>query len=130
MDDWTVMDVQARLVEAVETAHRLPPARVQGYVNVWQALLRAAPEREAADGGRYHVPPTPLAVDRMLETMRWMQWLDQESRHIVWMRADQYEWSQIAKRFGCSARTAQRKRDAALSIVANHLNRVSEVTAS
>ena len=122
MNDWTVVDVQARFIEAVETAHRLPSARVQGYVNVWQALLRAAPERQAAEIGVYHVQPTPDAIDRMMETMRWMQWLDQDLRHLVWMRADRYEWNEISKRFGCAVRTAQRRQNIALSIVAEHLN--------
>lgn len=127
MNDWTVVDVQARFVEAVETAHRLPPARVQGYVSIWEALLRAAPERQAAEIGVYHIPPTPVAIDRMLEAMRWMQWLEQEARLIVWMRADRYEWPQIAKRFGCAVRTAQRRQNIALSIVAEHLNVVTVV---
>ncbi len=122
MADWTIVEVQARIVEAVETAHRLPPARVQGYVNVWEALLRSAPERLAAEVGEYHIPPTPDAIDRMLETTRWMQWLDQDLRRIVWMRADRYAWPEIAKRFGCAVRTVQRRRNIALSIVAEHLN--------
>ena len=62
--------------------------------------------------------------------MRWMQILDVESRHIVWMRASHYEWSQIAKRFGCAARTVQRRRNIALSIIAEKLNGMSVVSAS
>jgi len=130
MDDWTNEVVEARFSEAAETARRLPPARVQGYANVWDVLLRTAPERRAAEGGRYHLSPTPAAIDRMLEVMRWVQWLDIESRHIVWMRADRCEWSQIARRFGCAVRTAQRRRNIALSIVTEHLNGVREVVAS
>lgn len=130
MDDWTNEVVEARFSEAAETARRLPPARVQGYANVWDVLLRAAPERRAAEEGRHHQPPTPAAVDRMLETMRWVQWLDAESRHIVWMRADRCEWSQIAKRFGCAIRTVQRRRNIALSIVTEHLKGVRGVVAS
>ncbi len=121
MTDWTVDEVQARLDEAVETAHRLPPARVQGYVNVWQALLRAAPERQAAEVGIYHIPPTPAALDRMLEAMRWMQWLDQESRHIVWMRADRCEWKDICRCVGCDRSTAWRKWKRSLMVIAVHL---------
>ena len=130
MDDWTVDEVEARFAEAAETARRLPPARVMGYLNVWPILLRMAPERAPADDELHHFPPSPAAIDRMLEVTRWVQWLDTESRHIVWMRADRYEWSQIARRFGCAVRTVQRRRKIALSIVTEHLNGVSEVSAS
>jgi hypothetical protein len=130
MAEWTIHEVAARFAEAAETARSLPPARVQGYANVWDVLLRTAPERRAAEEGRYHLPPTPAAIDRMLEVMRWVQWLDIESRHIVWMRADRCEWSQIAKRFGCAVRTVQRRRNIALSIVTEHLNEFSVVAAS
>ena len=34
------------------------------------------------------MPPSPKAVERMLETMRWVQWLEFEQRHLVWMRAN------------------------------------------
>lgn len=129
MDDWTPESVAARFAEAAETARRLPPARVQGYLNVWPILLRMAPEQKASDEER-HFPPSPAAVDRMLEAMRWMQMLDVESRHIVWMRADHFEWSQIAKRFGCAVRTVQRRRNIALSILAENLNDMSVVAAS
>jgi hypothetical protein len=122
MDDWTVEEVDARFAEAAETARRLPPVRVRGYTNVWEVLLRSAPERRAAEAGHYHLPPTPAAIDRMLEVMRWVHWLDPESRHLLWMRADRCEWSQIARRVGCAIRTAQRRRNIALSIVTEHLN--------
>ena len=35
-------------------------------------------------------PPSPDAIDRMLETMRWGQWLEVEQRHLVWMQAKHY----------------------------------------
>ena len=129
MDEWTPDAVAARFTEAAETARRLPAARVQGYLNVWPILLRMAPEQRPNDEER-RFPPSPAAVDRMLEAIRWMQILDVESRHIVWMRADHFEWSQIAKRFGCAVRTVQRRRNIALSILAENLNGVRVVAAS
>lgn len=121
MVEWTIPEIDARFAEAAETARRLPPARVQGYCNVWPALLRAAPERRAAEGGPYHLPPTPVAIDRMLEVMRWVQWLDPESRHIVWMRADRYEWKDVCRRIGCDRSTAWRRWKRALMVVAVQL---------
>ena len=60
----------------------------------------------------------------MLETMHWVQWLEVEQRHLVWMRAKHYEWHKIAKRFGCCTKTAQRRWQRALQIVVDHLNDV------
>ena len=121
MAEWTIHEVAARFAEAAETARSLPPARVQGYANVWPALLRAAPERHAGEVGRYHVQPSPAAIDRMLEVMRWVQWLDPESRHLVWMRADRYEWQQICRKVGCDRSTAWRRWKRALMVVAVQL---------
>jgi len=131
MSKWTIDEVAACFVQAAETARRLPPGRAQGYFNSWSMLAFQVPDRypDPQCIGR-PMPPGPADIERMLETMRWVQWLDPESRHIVWMRADGCEWSQIARRFGCAVRTAQRRRDNALSIVTQHLNGVEVVSAS
>lgn len=93
MADWTVDTVTERFAEAAETARRLPPVRVQGYFNLWPAFVRKEWEAFAADEYDYRPwPPSPQAIDRMLETMRWVQWLEVEQRHLVWMRGKQYEW--------------------------------------
>lgn len=131
MTEWKVDGVAARLMDAAETARRLPPVRVQGYFNTWPAFVREEWERYSADDHEYRpMPPSPEAIDRMLDAMRWMLWLDIESRHILWMRARHFEWSQIAKRFGCAVRTVQRRRNMALSILVEELNDMHDVSAS
>jgi hypothetical protein len=55
------------------------------------------------------LPPTPQAIDRMLETMRWVQWLEVEQRHLVWMRAKRYELARHHRRFACDRTTAWRR---------------------
>lgn len=119
MADWTVDDVAYRFAEAVEIGRRLPRVQAQGYFNVWPALARQV---ATDDDGHRSLPPSPDALDRMLETMRWMQWLEEEQRHLIWMRAKQYEWSDICKRFGCERTTAWRRWQRALGIVAAQLN--------
>jgi hypothetical protein len=57
----------------------------------------------------------------MLETMRWVLWLEVEQRHLVWMRAARYRWYDIGKRFGCAPRTAQRRWEIAMYVVAHNL---------
>ncbi len=124
MADWTVDDVAARFSEAAETGRRLPQVRVQGYFNVWPAFARQEWEAMSADEYEYRpLPPTPEAIARMMEAMRWVQWLEEEQRHLVWMRAKQYEWKDICRRFGCERTTAWRRWQRALQVVADRLNR-------
>ena len=106
---WTIEDVAARFNEAVATGRRLPRVRVQGYFNLWPPIVRQEWERFAEPGLVIRIPPDPVAVDRMLEAMRWIQWLEVESRHLVWMRADNYEWNEIGRHLGCCRTTAWRR---------------------
>ena len=123
MADWTVEDVAARFEEAASTGRRLPPVRVQGYFNVWPAIVRREWETLAAEDRVYRsVPPSPEAIERMLETMRWVQWLEEEHRHLVWMRAKRYGWRDITIRFACDRTTAWRRWQEALLIVTLKLN--------
>lgn len=118
MAEWTSDDVASRLIDAARTARRLPSVRVQGYFNVWPAFVRTAYERMACEDVPVpRFPPTPVDVEQMLEVMQWVQWLEVEQRHLVWMRADRYRWCDIARRFGCAVRTAQRRWDLAIDIV-------------
>lgn len=123
MAEWAIDDVAARFEEAVITGRRLPPVRVQGYFNTWPPILRQQWEVFSADERIYRpLPPSPEAVERMLETMRWMLWLEEEQRHLVWMRAKRYGWRDITIRFACDRTTAWRRWHKALQKVADHLN--------
>jgi hypothetical protein len=120
---WDLEQVAARFDEAASTAHRLPPVRVQGYFSLWPAIKREAWEAYAAEGPkRFRFPPDPAAIDRMLETARWVGWLDEEQRRLVWMRAEGRGWKAIAARFGCDRTTAWRHWRKALGVVAGRLN--------
>lgn len=119
---WCDEDVAARFQEAVVTGRRLPPVRVQGYFNLWPPMVRQGWERYTDDDRVIHFPPLPADVDRMLEAMSWVQWLEVESRHLVWMRADNYEWLEIGRRFGCCRTTAWRRWKLSIQIVVGQLN--------
>lgn len=120
---WTMEDVAARFEDAASTGRRLPPVRVQGYFNSWPAFVRTEWEAFAAHEKVYRpFPPSPEDIDRMLETMRWVQWLEVEQRHLVWMRAKRYGWREISIRFACCTKTAQRQWQRALQILVDHLN--------
>lgn len=121
MAEWTIETVADRFIEAARTAQRLPPVRVQGYFNCWPTIVRMPWENLGEEPPLRYYPPDPAAVDRMLETMQWVQWLEEEQRHIVWMRAQRYPWKEICCRFGCDRTTAWRRWQKALEIVAEHL---------
>ncbi len=130
MAEWTVDLVADRFWEAARTAHRLPPVRVQGYVNCWPASQRTPWENLGAEPPIVRFPPEPAAIDRMLETMQWVLWLEVEQRHLVWMRAERYRWKEICCRFGCDRTTAWRRWQAALTIVVSQLNGVTKPVAA
>jgi hypothetical protein len=123
MTEWCTDTVATRLEEAANTGRRLPPVRVQGYFTVWPAFVRHEWEIFADDDKVYRpFPPSPKDIDRMLEVMRWVQWLEVEQRHLVWMRAKRYGWREIGIHFACCTKTAQRHWQKALQTVADHLN--------
>ena len=120
---WTCDQVADRFTDAAATARRLPPVKVQGYFNCWPALARSEWEAYSAEEApRVRFPPTPEDIERMLETMRWVLWLEVEQRHLVWMRAKRYGWREIGIRFACCTRTAQRHWQMAIFEVVEKLN--------
>ena len=121
--NWTTDDVANRFQEAASTARRLPPVRVQGYFTLWPTVVRSEWERMSVDEQpKLHFQPSPNEVDAMLEVMQWVQWLEVEQRHLVWMRAKRYGWREIGIRFACDRSTAWRRWQMALARVALHLN--------
>jgi hypothetical protein len=122
---WTLDDVSARFFEAAITARRLPPVRVQGYFNTWPAFARSEWEAYCADEPvRRSFPPSPEEVDRMLETMKWVLWLDVDARHLVWMRAKGYGWKEICTRFCFDRTTGWRHWQCAMQVIVDRLNKV------
>lgn len=120
---WTAEDVAARFEEAAATGCRLPPVRVQGYFNTWPPIVRQQWEVFSADEDDHRsVPPNPEAVERMVETMKWVLVLEVNERHLVWMRARRYGWREIATRFACDRTTAWRRWQRALKVMADSLN--------
>jgi Domain of unknown function (DUF6362) len=121
---WTSDAVAARFESAAYTARTLPGSKVQGHFNVWPQIVRSSWERLSADDERpkRYFPPSPQAVELMLETMKWVLWLEEEQRHLVWMRAKRHAWRDITRRFGCDRTTAWRRWNKALQMVADQLN--------
>ena len=120
---WTPDSVAARFEDAAVTSRRLPSVKVQGYFNAWPTIVRCQWEMLATDERVVcRFQPTPKDVEDMLEVMLWVQWLEVEQRHLVWMRAKRYGWREISIRFGCCTKTAQRRWMKSLQSVSDHLN--------
>ena len=120
---WTAEVVVARLQEAAMTGRRLPSAMVKGYYNTWPTIVRQEWERWVLeDRPIQRFPPSPEAVERMMETMRWMQWIQEERRKLLWMRAHGQRWREISACLGCDRSTARRHWEQAIVLVTTHLN--------
>lgn len=127
--DWTADEVANRFTQAAATGRRLPPVKVQGYFNTWPALAREAWETLSLETPRLpSFPPTPKALDQMMEAMRWIIGLAETQRHLVWMRAHGHAWHEIGKRLGCDRNTAYRRWQKAIQQVVDQLNRPSNVS--
>jgi len=119
---WTLDRIAERFEEAAITAHRLPSERVRGYVSHWPQIQRELWEGYADERIVLHLPATPAAIDRFVETTRWLAWLTEEQRHLVWMRARYVPMRAICAQLGCDRGTARRRWRLALGIVADRLN--------
>lgn len=121
----TVEHIAHRFEQAAVTAHALPPARVRGHFNSWPEIVRQPWEIMASDDEPEYrpAPASPQEIDRMIETQRWLQWLDVNQRHLVIMRSEGHGWQDIARRFGCDRTTAWRRWNHAIEQILVHLHR-------
>jgi len=120
---WTVETVAARFSEAARTARRLPRVAVQGYVSTWPVVVRSELEAYPDRDRLYRLPPpSPQDIALMLEAMKWVQVLELDERHLVWMRAKRFDWIEIGKRFGCDRTTAWRRWKRDIQLVTDKLN--------
>ena len=120
---WTPETIANRFVDAALTARRLPSANVQGYFNAWPTIVRCQWELLATeDRPVVRIPPSPKDIDDMLEVMRWVQWLEVEQRHLVWMRANRYGWRDICARFGMGRTSAWQLWHKCLELLSDRLN--------
>lgn len=119
---WNIQQVTDRFQEAAVTARRLPPARVRGYAAFWPDINRQSWEGYADERIVLRFAASPGAIDRFSETVRWLRWLEEEQRRLVWLRAQYVPWREISQRTGLIRKTAWRRYQHALAVVVVHLN--------
>ncbi|ALN83041.1 DUF6362 family protein [Lysobacter antibioticus] len=122
MAEWTVQKVADQFQEAAITARRLPPAKVQGYASYWPDIQRQSWEGYSDERIVLRFAASPAAIDRFGQTVRWLRWLDEEQRRLVWLRAQQVPWREVCTRTGLIRKTAWRRWQHALVLVTVHLN--------
>ena len=107
---WTPILVEERLAEAAAVLKRLPEEKVQGYFSAWPDVVH-----DLNESFGWHDPvlrrpwPSPGSIDRMDETMQWLQWLDPDVAKICWFRAAGKRWKTICGKVGLQ-RTAVHQR--------------------
>ncbi|MEI2431202.1 DUF6362 family protein [Lysobacter yananisis] len=119
---WNIQRVTDRFQEAAITARRLPPVRVQGYAAFWPDINRQSWEGYADERIVLRFTASPGAIDRFGETVRWLKWLDEDQRRLVWLRAQYVPWREICNRTGLIRKTAWRRHQHALALVVVQLN--------
>ena len=120
---WTPTVIAERLVEAADVLDRLPEPRMRGFYS----LLPLLPDATAGDGARTRpAAPAPEAIDRMDEALRWLCWLDDEERRLVWLRAEGLPWKRITHRLAIGRTTAWQRWTTALLKIAVRLNAAAE----
>lgn len=120
---WTASLVEERMVEAADTLRRLPEERVRGFFSTWPPVIRDYWEAFGREDARLRRgPPSPVAIDRMDETLAWLSWLDPAEAKIVWLRASGERWKAICWKVGLARTAAHQHWMYALCVIAWRLN--------
>jgi hypothetical protein len=113
---WSREALAKRLEEAADVLARLPEERVPGIYDLWPRITGAP------YSGSCPAAPSPEAIDRMDEALRWLGWLEPEERCLVWLRAEGLPWKRITHRLGIGRTTAWQRWTIALLKIATRLN--------
>ncbi len=121
MTEWTVERVAERFEECVETMRKLPSAYQGGYRRVWPDMVRTPIELSRQCPGPIRLNALPDEITRMEETCRWVLWVTESERRLIWLRAYRVPWRAIEHEIGVPRTTAQRLWRGSLTEVARRL---------
>ena len=101
-----------RLKEAAETLKRLPASGLKpsGYVSSWPPFIRDYWDAYGYDKPKTRLgPPSPEAISRMDETLRWLKWLEPDETKLVWAIASGINRKAIGSSMGVHRTTIWRE---------------------
>ncbi len=121
MNTWTTKQVAQRFDEAVSVLAVLPQPKSLSYARRWPDMMYLPREIERQSPAPMRLQATPQQITRMEETLKWIIWVEPQTRHLIWYRAEALPWRLIAKRVDLSKTTAQRHWQEGLQVIANKL---------
>lgn len=121
MSHWTAERVAERFEECVATLRKLPAVYRGGYRSVWPAMIRSPMELSRQCPGPLRLNALPEEITQMEETCRWVQWISERERQLVWLRAYGVPWRAIEHETGIPRSTGHRMWIGALTEVARRL---------
>ncbi|MCW7552989.1 DUF6362 family protein [Endozoicomonas gorgoniicola] len=117
-------ELKYRYREAWVTSRRMSSGINLGHSAYWPEFNPNRWEVYHSDGIKPKRPqPSAESVDRLVECMRWLRWLSEEERKLVWLRASGLPWREIALATGIPRTTVFRHWHKALLQVILRLNR-------
>lgn len=113
---WNEKIVMAYLEDAAAIHRRLPEVKVAGYFSLWPETMKDDWARlyDLVNGTSRLGPPMPREVSYHEEIMEWLNWLDRETRQVVWMRANRIPWKILEQQFEKNKTTLWRNMNAGL----------------
>ncbi len=118
----TIEELRDRYREAWLVARRVPSGINLRHTSYWPELNPNRWEVYRREGGKTKSsPPSADAVDRMIECMRWLRWLSEEERELVWLKASGLPWKIIADQLGVNRKTPVVRWNKAMNRVKIHL---------
>ena len=108
MIQWTPEKIAERFEECVWVLNRLPDGGGSRYAAYWPEIIYSKDELRRQPKRHLRLRPLPDAIDRMEETLQWIQWVSEDYRKLVWLRAYGTPWREIARKTGLAPTSAKR----------------------
>ena len=118
---WTINMVAKRFEEAVDVLQILPDPGYLGYSSRWPDMLYLPREIARQTPKRMRLSATPQQVTRMIDTCRWVSFVNEGARHLIWQRAEGLPLRMIAQCIGVSRSTVHKRWRKNLQIIADEL---------
>ena len=122
---FVIATVKARLREAAATLKLMrlgrwdyPSQRTAWWPDVVRSAFDSYPDEKTKTRDAV---PDPAAIDRMEEVLRWLLWMEDGERKLVWLRAERITWRQLETRDGRSRETLRKLYDKALAVIVGRL---------